>query len=131
MQRQRVSNFAERVAKALYLRKMKQVELCSITGIPKSAMSQYINGKFEPKQDRLEAIASALNVSEAWLMGYGFDMNREEPANPSFLLSQAGTNYETGGGHGTLVRLQQTAAELTEENQKQLLKYADFLLKTQ
>lgn len=61
---------AIRIKKALTLRNMKQSELCNITKIPKSAMSQYIKGSFEPKQDRVYIIAKALNVSEAWLMGY-------------------------------------------------------------
>lgn len=65
---------AERLREALALRDMKQSELCELTNIPKSAMSQYVNGSFEPKQDRVEAIANALNVTQAWLMGYDVPM---------------------------------------------------------
>lgn len=61
---------AQRLKEALNLRNMKQVDLCGKTGIGKSAMSQYVNGNVEPKQDRIELIAKALNVTEAWLMGY-------------------------------------------------------------
>lgn len=68
-------SFSDRLNKAMLKRNIKQVELCQLTGIPKSAMSQYINGKFEPKQDRIYLIANALNVSEAWLMGYGTPIN--------------------------------------------------------
>jgi transcriptional regulator with XRE-family HTH domain len=57
---------------------MKQSELCAKTGIPKSAMSQYISGAFEPKQDRIYLIAEALNVDEAWLMGYDVPMEKQE-----------------------------------------------------
>lgn len=67
---------AERISEALYIRKMKQVELCEKTGIPKSAMSQYVSGLFEPKHDRIYKIALALDVSEAWLMGYDVPMER-------------------------------------------------------
>ena len=56
---------------------MKQSELCNLTGIPKSAISQYISGAFEPKQDRIFLIAQALDVSEAWLMGFDVPMERE------------------------------------------------------
>lgn len=62
--------FSNRIREALYLAKMTASELCRVTGIPKSAMSQYINGKFEPKQDRLFLIAKALKVDVAWLMGF-------------------------------------------------------------
>ena len=68
---------SKRIAKALSLRNMKQSDLCNITGIPKSAMSQYISGAFEPRQDRIFLIANALDVSEAWLMGFDVPMERE------------------------------------------------------
>lgn len=72
----RKSNCAERISLALSIRKMKQIELCEKTNIPKSAMSQYIKGSFEPKQDRIFLLAQALNVNEAWLMGYDVPMER-------------------------------------------------------
>ena len=68
---------SKRISKALSLRNMKQTDLCNITGIPKSAMSQYINGAFEPKQDRIFLIADALEVNEAWLMGFDVPMEKE------------------------------------------------------
>ena len=71
----RKENCAERIRKGLSIKNMKASELCEKTGIPKSAMSQYINGKFEPKQDRLYLIAKALEVSEPWLMGFDVPMN--------------------------------------------------------
>ena len=77
MYEERKSNCAERISTALSIRRMKQSELCAKTKIPKSAMSQYINGSFEPKQDRIYLIAQALSVSEAWLMGYDVPMDRQ------------------------------------------------------
>ena len=50
-----------------------------MTEIDKSTMSQYVSGKYEPSQLRLELIARALNVNEAWLMGYDVPMEREKP----------------------------------------------------
>jgi transcriptional regulator with XRE-family HTH domain len=47
-----------------------------MTGITKSSISQYVSGKFEPKQKALYALAKALNVSEAWLMGYSVPRER-------------------------------------------------------
>ena len=78
MYEERKSNCSERIATALTIRKMKQAELCEKTKIPKSAISQYISGAFEPKQDRIYLIAQALNVSEAWLMGYDVPMEKEK-----------------------------------------------------
>ena len=71
---------AERLRQALAARKMRQADLCQRTGIPKSAISQYLSGAFEPKQDRVAILARALNVQEAWLMGFNVPMERDEPA---------------------------------------------------
>ena len=72
-----------RIAKALSIRNMKQSELCEKTKIPKSAISQYLSGAFEPKQDRLLLIAKALEVDPAWLMGFDVPMERREKGNSS------------------------------------------------
>lgn len=78
MDSERIASCGARIKEALYLRGMRQVELCEITKIPKSALSQYISGSFEPKQDRIYLIAKALDVSEAWLMGYDVPMEKEK-----------------------------------------------------
>lgn len=66
----------KRIKEAMSLRNKTQAELCEMTGIPKSAMSQYVSGKFVPKQTRIYLLAKALNVNEAWLMGYDVPMER-------------------------------------------------------
>ena len=71
-----------RIAKALSIRNMKQSELCEKTKIPKSALSQYLSGAFEPKQDRLHVMAKALDVDPVWLMGYDVPMKKEEKNTP-------------------------------------------------
>ena len=84
MEYDRVATCAERIKKALTIKGIKQSDLCRLTKIPKSALSQYISGAFEPKQDRIYLIAQALNVSEAWLMGLDVPMERQvKKASPS------------------------------------------------
>lgn len=68
----------KRIKQALELRNMKQADLVERTGIGKSAISQYLSGKYVPKQKATHLIAKALNVSEAWLMGYNVPMERIE-----------------------------------------------------
>ena len=86
METEKRASCSGRLALALSLRGMKQSELCARTGIPKSAVGQYISGEFKPKQDRVFLIAQALNVDEAWLMGYDVPMepakNENSPAEP-------------------------------------------------
>lgn len=74
---------AVRLNRALNLRGVKQSELSQRAKVPKSAVSQYLSGKFEPKQDRIELFANILDVSEAWLMGYDVPMERNATGFPS------------------------------------------------
>lgn len=70
------SSCAERIKLALSLKNLTQADLCRMTEISKSTMSQYLSGKYEPSQLKTEIIARALNVNEAWLMGYDVPMDR-------------------------------------------------------
>lgn len=79
----RQESCGDRIKKALQIKGMKQSDLCQITKIPKSAISQYISGAFEPKQDRIYLISKALDVSEAWLMGFEVPMDRQKNVSPS------------------------------------------------
>ena len=79
---------ADRIKKALRIKGMKQSDLCEMTKIPKSAISQYVSGAFEPKQDRIYLISKALNVSEAWLMGFDVPMERERNSPEEPKLSE-------------------------------------------
>lgn len=81
MEYERVATCAERIKIALRIKGMKQSDICRLTNIPKSALSQYISGAFEPKQDRIYLMAQALNVSEAWLMGLDVPMERKKDSH--------------------------------------------------
>ena len=77
-----MAEFYKQLLKAMELKGITQTELCKRTQIPKSAISQYMSGKFKPKQTRTYLIAKALNVSEAWLMGFDdVSMERETASN--------------------------------------------------
>lgn len=71
-------SFASRMRTAMELRGVKQVDIINATGIGKSTISQYLSGRYKPKSDGIYKIARALNVNEAWLMGYDVDMKRDE-----------------------------------------------------
>ena len=45
-------------------------------------MSQYCGGTIVPRQDRTFLIAQALDVSEAWLMGFDVPRERKTPDSP-------------------------------------------------
>lgn len=46
-----------------------QNEMARKTGLTKSAISNYINGTREPRQDAVLKISNTYNVNPAWLMG--------------------------------------------------------------
>ena len=78
MYKERIATVAERLNQAMRLRDMRQIDLCRICKIPKGAMSLYISGAYEPKQDRLQLLAEALSVDIAWLMGYDTPISPNE-----------------------------------------------------
>ena len=65
-----------RIREALALRGMKKIDLAEKTGISKATISHWVNQKFQPKQTNLMKLAKALNVSEMWLAGFDFPMER-------------------------------------------------------
>jgi transcriptional regulator with XRE-family HTH domain len=70
MNNERIAQLHDRLTEALEAAGMRPIDLCEKTGIPKSMLSYYLNGKTKPKADRLHIIAKALDVSEAWLLGF-------------------------------------------------------------
>lgn len=68
----------ERLREAMEKRGMRAVDLVEVTGIPKGTISYYLSGKTEPKADRLYIIAQALDINEAWLLGYDVPMRRTD-----------------------------------------------------
>lgn len=78
---------AERLKTIMEERHMRQADLleaaapyCKAYNVKmgRSALSQYVSGKVEPRQDKLSILSMALNVSEAWLMGYDVPRWRNE-----------------------------------------------------
>lgn len=69
--------FSERLKNALSERGMKQTELSERTGISKSSISEWLNGRYEAKADKIVLIAKALNVNESYLIGLDVPMENE------------------------------------------------------
>ncbi len=65
-----MSIFSERLKIAMERRGITQAQLSAGTGIPKSAISQYLSARFKPKQERVYILCRALDVDPAWLVGY-------------------------------------------------------------
>lgn len=83
---------ADRLNELMKERNLKQIDVlraaepfCQKYGIKlaKNDLSQYVNGKVEPGQEKLTILGLALNVSEAWLMGYDVPKDRENKKEQS------------------------------------------------
>lgn len=85
--------FQARFNKAISIRNIKPVELSEKTGISKSAISHYMSGYTKPKSDKLYVLAKALNVSEAWLMGYDVPMERSSDLGFTSSASYDASNW--------------------------------------
>ena len=66
--------FKNRLREALDLRAMTSAELSKRCGINKSAICRYLQGTIGPRPQAAEALAVALGVSPAWLLGFDGDM---------------------------------------------------------
>lgn len=79
-------SFAKRMKEGMSIKNIKQVDLVEKTGLTKSAISQYLSGKYEPKQKGIYLIAKALDVNEAWLMSHDVPMERVTTKYPDNVL---------------------------------------------
>lgn len=85
---------SDRLREIMESRGLRQVDIldmvkpyCEQYGVRlgKNDLSQYVNGKVEPRQEKLTVLGLALGVSEAWLMGYDVPEGRETTPFPSNL----------------------------------------------
>lgn len=68
----------ERLREYMAVHGLKQVDILEKTRpyftdkvkISKTDLSQYVNGKTEPRSDKLHILAKGLGVSEQWLLGF-------------------------------------------------------------
>lgn len=80
---------AARLKQIMAERNLKQVDILNLSlplcakwdvKMNKSDISQYVSGKVEPSQEKLVVLGYALNVTEAWLMGFDVPMERKDSA---------------------------------------------------
>ena len=92
MYQEPIESCATRIRKALSIRNMTQSELCRRTKIATSAMSEYVKGLYDPKQDKIYIMSEALNVDPVWLMGFDvpmeIDNKKEAPSEENLTESE-------------------------------------------
>ena len=112
----------ERIKQGLEIREITQTQLAARANIDKGQLSSYISGKYKPRQNNIDALAAALNVNEAWLMG--FDVPMERVSN----------NVETDQSVSKSVECKEIleiCEQLSTHNQRKVFTYSKNLLSTQ
>ena len=71
-------DFKDRLKEALKIKGITAAELSRRSGVSKPNISKYIHGEYEANQDHLFLLAQALDVNEAWLMGFDVRMERAD-----------------------------------------------------
>lgn len=117
-------NTAIRLKTIMNMRGLRQVDILNLT-VPycqkysvkmnKSDISQYCSGKTEPNQEKLFILGNALNVSEAWLMGFDVPMERVPNKTESAQCKE----------------IIEVCNQLSPHNQRKVLAYSKNLLSTQ
>lgn len=104
-------NTSARLKQLMKERNLKQVDilnlslpLCSKYNVKmnKSDISQYVSGKVEPSQEKLVILGMALNVTEAWLMGFDVPQERKNVLSKTALINTINKNAPK---HGIIINV--------------------------
>ena len=118
-------HFINRLKTIMSERKITQSELSKRTGIRQSSIFDWLNGRYEPKQDKIYLIAQALGVSPSWLLGYdettsnqteGYYVDPETAEFAEYLRTRPGARM-----------LFSAAKDITKEEMEETVKYIEFL----
>lgn len=107
-----VESIAQRLRKAMDAKGKKQADLVRETGLDRGAISSYLSGKYEPKQKAIYKLSKALDVSEAWILGYEVPMTRTDDQKKNDQLAKLVARLRTDEGFFNTVS---NLAELTAE----------------
>lgn len=117
-------SIAARLRKAMDATGKKQADLVRETGLDRGSISSYLSGKYEPKQKAIYKLAQALNVSEAWLLGYEVAMNRTDDQKKNDQLAKLIVRLRTDEKFYNTVL---TLAELSESQYRGVEQLLDAL----
>ena len=111
-----------RIKEIMAAKGISQAELVRRTGIRASSISDWLSGKYTPKQDKIDLMAAALGVSPAWLM-YG----KNDSDNPQQIDPETMQLAEIIKKRPGLVRVARLGKNLSDDNLNQVVEYTEFL----
>ena len=111
----------DRLREAMERRGLRAVDLVERTGIPKGTISYYLTGHTKPKADRLYLLARALDVSEAWLLGFDVPSQRTDAQKKNDQLAKLIVKMRTDEDFYETVAALAGLSETKYQSVKQLL----------
>lgn len=105
------ASIAQRLREAMDAAGKKQADLVRETGLDRGSISSYLSGKYEPKQKAIYKLAQALDVSEAWILGYDVPMTRPPESKKNDQLAKLIVKLRTDENFYNMVA---TLADLPE-----------------
>lgn len=135
----KVSNTATRLRELLTEKNYRPIDLVNKcqplckkydVKIGRNDISQYLSGKVEPGQKKLSIIAQVLDVDEVYLMGYDVkrdSFSKSNETRDAALFNEIQKLTTTSVSNELLYK----SANLTESNQKKVLKEVNDLLSKQ
>ena len=115
------SKFIFRLKLIMEQKAITQAELAKRTGIRQSSISDWLAGKYQPKQDKIAVIADALNISPGWLLGY-------DPDDDQYYIDKEAAEYaeilRTRPGARMLFS---AAKDISKEDMEKAVEYIELL----
>lgn len=117
------NNFNEKLKIAIQKNRISQSELSLKTGITPSSISDWLNGKYIPKQDKIYILSNALNVKPSYLLGYedAIDCNELIRKIPLYELISCG---EGGFVDDNIIDYVSLPAEMFNKHKEYFAQYA-------
>lgn len=119
--------FINRLKSIMKERKITQTELAKRTGIRQSSISDWLNDRYEPKQDKVYIIAKALNVSPAWLLGYDENIPTNEPSTNYYLDAETAEYAEMLRTRPEMRMLFSASRGISKEEMQEAVNYIEFI----
>jgi CI-like repressor len=119
--------FINRLKSIMKERKITQTELAKRTGIRQSSISDWLNDRYEPKQDKVYIIAKALNVSPAWLLGYDENIPTNEQSSNYYLDAETAEYAEMLRTRPEMRMLFSASRGISKEEMQEAVNYIEFI----
>ena len=119
--------FINRLKSIMKERKITQTELAKRTGIRQSSISDWLNDRYEPKQDKVYIIAKALNVSPAWLLGYDENISTNEQSTNYYLDAETAEYAEMLRTRPEMRMLFSASRGISKEEMQEAVNYIEFI----